>query len=469
MTALTPEKIEEISSLLAAAPAETAARLLALFERVKVKGANAIPAAELLSTIRSVGGVVEAAAQTIDRTPGFDRLFFEPFEGLFQSPAQGKLLLGSIDRSGLEEVWQVISRQIAPDDFVELEPHGAAAALRGDLVTARRYAGEYRRAVFDITKSIAPAKLGSLSKSEASRACLERLPALLCAAEAIEEPLSRPVSSNGELSDGAVMALAGLVNHFENERPEAAAEVMLLTMTRLAKPAQALRVLNRAAPRVDDRKLDLTEFAIVGRRLIEMAEREATLIDVASSGGVFEGRSLADAVERYNQLIHGMERELNFAKDGPWKQAIMSLRGRVSTRLEAVCRRASASLEKALPIDQVRLKGAGLVDQPRFGAPLDDARTDQAMRHLLFLSSAKLFAPLAGIGAVREQVSKECTRHLDVVKEAVLHALKQGLATDHLAQWTAHVTILIAAFDGPEGKAIFERRLASASLKAAAG
>ena len=56
MTELTPEKIKELTSLMANAPPATAARLLAMFERMKIMGNQVIPSNDLISAMREAGG-----------------------------------------------------------------------------------------------------------------------------------------------------------------------------------------------------------------------------------------------------------------------------------------------------------------------------------------------------------------------------------------------------------------------------
>jgi hypothetical protein len=145
MTDLTPEKIKELSALLAKAPPATAARLLAMFERMKVKGSEIIPGDELIAAMREAGMTKTVGASGFAvRLPTFERLFFEPFENLLENGPLDQMLPGSLPRSGLREVWLLIAGHFAPDDLVDLEPHAKAAILRGDMTNARRMALQLR-------------------------------------------------------------------------------------------------------------------------------------------------------------------------------------------------------------------------------------------------------------------------------------------------------------------------------------
>ena len=110
MTELTPEKIKELTSLMANAPPATAARLLAMFERMKIMGNQVIPSNDLISAMREAGMTqANSGSITTVRLPSFERLFFEPFEKLFENDTLDRILPGSLPRAGVREVWYLIA------------------------------------------------------------------------------------------------------------------------------------------------------------------------------------------------------------------------------------------------------------------------------------------------------------------------------------------------------------------------
>jgi hypothetical protein len=459
MTDLTPEKIKELTALMAAAPPETAARLMAMFERMKIKGSAIIPSNDLIAAMREAGMTQAGGASgTVVRLPSFERLFFEPFENLFESGRLDQLLPGSLPRAGLREVWLLVAGLFVPDELVELEPHGTAAILRGDMDKARELALELRTALLANIGCFPNQAIAKHAKTPEAGIVLSRLVPLLVAEATGREIWATAFGSKGELSDQGVSTLCANVRHLEEHNPDAARELLLLTMCTLPRPCEALRVLNKASYGVDDHRLDVTEFAVIGRRIIAIATRAADLIEEASLAGKFDGVSLAAAVERYNQNLHGLEREAHLAPDGPWRRALLVIRGKVGNRLETICQRATQTLETALPTDRIQRHSLAWTIEPRFNVELEPARIELAVQGLAFVAAVRLFAPLAGFGAPRERAAKHASAYLDIVREALLKVSRASSKPENLSQWVHATASLVEAFEGVKAAHVFERR-----------
>lgn len=467
MTELTPEKIKELTSLMASAPPETAARLMAMFERMKVKGSAIIPSNDLIAAMREAGMTqASGASGTSVRLPSFERLFFEPFENLFENGRLDQLLPGSLPRAGLREVWLLVAGLFVPDELVEIEPHGTAAVLCGDMDKARELALELRTALLAVLKGFPNHAIAKHAKSPEAKVVLLRLVPLLLAEAIGREVWASAFGSKGELSEHGVSTLCANVRQLEDQNPDAARELLLLTMCTLPRPCEALRVLNKASYGVDDRRLDVTEFAVIGRRIIAIASRAAEMIEQASQSGRFDGALLATTVDHYNQNLHGLEREAHLAPDGPWRRATLAVRSRVGNRLEVICQRATQSLEMALPTERTQRQGFAWTIEPRFNVELDPARIEIAVQGLAFIASARLFAPLAGFGAPREKATKHATAYLDTVCEALLRLLRSPNKPANLPEWVHATASLIEAFEGVKAAHVFERRANTASAAA---
>lgn len=468
MTELTPEKIKELSALMATASPATAARMLAMFERVKVKGSAAIPSQDLLSAMREAGlPQVVGPGSGIVRLPSFERLFFQPFENLFENGALATLLPGSIPRAGLKEAWEIIAKQFVAEEVEEIVPLGTTAILNGDMSAAYELAAGLRATLLDTLKRFRNDAIARPATTDVCRAVLSRLLPLLRAQSIGRDIWAMAFGAKGELSDQGIAALSAQVRLLEDEDPDAARELLLLTMATLPRPYEALRVLNKVSLGVDDRKLDMTEFAVVGRRVIAIAAREADLIDAAWTSSEFNGKDLAAIVERYNQSLHGLERETRLASDGPWRQAMVAIRGRVGNRLELICQRASQSLEAALPVQRLQRHTITWTYEPKLEAPIDPSKLENAVRHLEFIAASRLFAPLAGFGAAREMASKHAIGHISLVCDAILKALQLPQKSAHLPAWVKATIAILRANEGNEAAQVFERRVKAAGAAVA--
>lgn len=459
MTEITPEKLKELSALMASAPPQTAARLLAMFERMKVKGSEVIPSSDLIAAMRDAGMTVSAGLSSGSvRLPSFDRLFFEPFENLFESGHVDHLLPGGLPRVGLKEVWLLVAGHIATDDMVDLEPHATAAILRGDMERARELALELRICVRKNLSGFSNEAIAKLAKTAEARTILLRLVPLLEAEASGRTIWVEDINAKGEISDQGVSAIGAIVRHLESVQSPAALELMLLTMSMLSRSCGALRVLNKISPNSDDVRLDAGAFGIVGRRILAIAKRAADLIGVAATSGLFDGPQLAATVEHYNQSTTGLEREINLAGDGPWRREILATRKKVGSHLELICRSATANLEIALPVDRTQRQGFLWTREPKFHAIMDNAALELAVQGLAFIAASRLFAPLAGFGAPRDIAAKQAAAYLDNVCEAVLHTSRLTNKPVQLQLWVQSTARLVEALSGAKDARVFVQR-----------
>jgi hypothetical protein len=353
-----------------------------------------------------------------------------------------------------------------PDEVVELEPHATAAILRGDMDKARELALELRTALLANLNGFPNQAIAKHAKTPEAASVLSRLVPLLVAEASGREIWANAFGSKGELSDHGVSTLCANVRHLEDHHPDAARELLLLTMCTLPRPCEALRVLNKVSYGVDDRRLDVTEFAVIGRRVIATAARAADMIEAATQASKFDGAALAATVERYNQNLHGLEREAHLALDGPWRSAMLAIRNRVGNRLEVLCQAATHNLEIALPVQRVQRHNFVWTYEPHLNIRLDPARVEMAIQGLAFVAASRLSAALAGYGAPREHAAKHAQGYLDNVCQALLALSRQPIKSAHLPDWIHATASLVEAFEGVKAAHVFERRAIAAGVAA---
>jgi hypothetical protein len=460
MTVLTAEKIAALKALLLSSPPAAAQKLWALLERMKVQGVQSIPTGELLDAMREAAtpsGFTLGNACT--RVASFDRLFFEPFENLLEDGPLNRLMPGSLPRIGLTHVWKLIIGQLACEAHDDLEPLGTAASLRGDMSQARDYAQKMRTEVLSIIQDIPPERLSALSKMPEAAHVLGRLVPLLTAEKAGREIWTGVQSLRGDMPDKSILRLAEVVKEVEDTDPQSATEILLLTMSLLPKPYQALSVLQHLSRGADDRKIDKTHFAVVGRRVIALLRREGTAIELAALGGVFDAEAVRAAIDRHNKLVHGMLRETILAPNGPWKQELNSVQGQVGSRLERICHEAVKALDSALPMHEVRKKNVGVLPEPRYGAAIDPAKVEAARCHMQFLAVTRLLAPLAGFAGFRDNANKTSAVRLDAICEGLVRLVREGETSPYFQDWINATCALISALDGPSPAKNFENRI----------
>jgi hypothetical protein len=458
---MSPDKVAEIAALLERTSPQMAARLLTMFERMKVKGAEAVPAEALLRAIRDSGVTLEA--EQINRTPGFDRLFWTPFECLLEEPSNGSLLPGSIPRKGLAACWELLVEEIVPDLHKELDTSVRLASLRGDWVEAEELVARFRAGLVDRLTSGPGVAL--LAESADAQPVGNLLPDLLVADAALSLVPQPWVSPLGELTQEAEGALASEMIGLEGQSAQAAALFALLLMSRLKRPPEVFRVIKNASRNVDDRKLDQTEFSVLGHRLLAQARRLTDSLSEAALGREpFDAAGIACHVSDLTDLATGLERSDILDVHGPWRHELVAIRKLLADRSSTICQRSVQLLQRVLPVDTVRVKGVGMLDQPRFSAAIDEKALSVLTANVGFVAETRFRASLAGFASQRDKADKELKLHLDTIGNRLL-ALRSkpdaSIAPQAIEAWRTAFTSVIAALDGAEAASLFARRLAA--------
>ena len=456
MADMSTQKLADIAALIEKSSPETAARLLRMFERMRVKGSSDVPADGLLDAVRAAGHDLSI---TNGRTPGFDRMFYAAFEGIFEGGDPSALLPGSVSRSSLAPCWSLICDQVAPRLVERFGPEVRDSVLSGHQGLASQHVARFRQALLDhLQANTAGVQL--LSSTKDAQPMGEMLLDLLLADAAIARLKAPLLTSIGDLSAAAEMALADDLLRFERESPVRAARFCLLLMTRLKRPAQVFRVLRKASFGVTDRKLEETDYAIVGHRLLAVAKRHLSIIERDAIEYGFDPAKMVAAVDGLGSVVTGFEREDILDDHGPWHAELMQIRQTAGSWLTKHCQRAAHEVTQALPIDRVRVKGQGMRDLPRMNAPPVESRVQRAAPLLRFVRDSRLYAALAGFASSRDRAHKDIERHLDQVSDALL-ADRRGTLSAHHDAWREALVTLVHAVEGNEAATLLGRRLAA--------
>ena len=86
-----------------------------------------------------------------------------------------------------------------------------------------------------------------------------------------------------------------------------ASDFLLLLMGNSHKPWSVLRIIKSAVVDMNDRKLAVTAYNIIGVRLIALLERKVEHINNLRKSNDFDGHEAALLIEDYNQMSVGFE------------------------------------------------------------------------------------------------------------------------------------------------------------------
>ena len=466
MKVLTDDQIDALRSIVLTTTHANSPEVWELLERVKLEGNRPNCIVDLLESLRQVGLVPNFLhGGGKGRVFGFDRLFWEPFDGLLQSGELDKLVPGSLPRQALAQVWQVITTELASDAFAEFDPLIREASLKKNLKEARKIASKYREAVLEIIADIADDRLANLGETEESSFILNRLRPLLFADKLSRELWTGAQSPYGDMHEQSIDHLAKCVCEQEVIDPKIAVELLLLTMSTLEKPFHVLRVIKKISPSAVDTKLNITQYAILGRRILGQIKQQGYFIKSASENGSFSVQHMTRAIDRFNNLVHGLTRSDWLDAHGPWQQELTDLCAETGETLSSICKMAVESLERALPRETVRKNKVGMIVQPRVTAKIAPKSVQIARCHLEFLTATRLLAPLAAFGGFRDRAYETCVDYLDFTAEALVQLITEGDDAAYLEDWVWATTLMIAALDGSKPAQNFERRIAAAKPK----
>ena len=466
MKVLTDEQIGALKSIVLTTTHANSAEVWALLERVKLEGNRPNSIIALLESLRQAGltpNFMQSGGHS--RVFSFDRLFWEPFDGLLQSGELRSLVPGSLPRLGLAQAWTVIITELASDAFAEFDPLIRESSLKNNLKEARKIASKYREAVLELITDIADERLANLGETPDASFILGRLRPLLVADKLSRELWTGAQSPYGDMHERSIDRLANCAREQEAQDPKIAVELLLLTMSTLEKPHHVLRALMKLTPAASDTKLDITQYAILGRRLLGLIRQQSFFIKAASQNGTFSVQQLTRTIDRFNQLAHGLSRSGVLEPSGPWQRELTELYAVTGETLASICDMAVQSLERALPRELVRKSKVGNIVLPRVTAMISPEKVQIARCHLEFVTATRLLAPLAGFSGLRDRAHETCADYLDFTAEALAQLTVEGDDAAHLEDWVWATTLMIAALDGSKPASNFERRIAAAKLK----
>lgn len=459
MSDLTNEKLARLTAVLASAPDHAAGRLVELFERMNVKGSQVIPGGVLIGALRDAGKIhALTGGKKNVRIPSFDRLFFEPFEGLFENGSVSTMRPGAIARSGLREAWQVILAHFVPAEFSQTKAKATESILKGDLFGAREMAQNMRATVLSKVKGLNPKDIAGLAKNEDAQAFLLRLVPLLLAQACARDTWARLLAKNEAQHESAVGALCGHVSTLFATNPAAASECLLITMSLLQDPSTALKVLNKLGRVANGTGPQEHDFNIACRRLHAIGSQNAALIERATAIGGFQGASAAAAIKAPLQILQGLKRQALSAQDSQLCNQIVESCQIADEHLIAICVRATTHLENTLPMEPVKSYAQASMNKPRLDMPPDMTRVQETVQHLAFVSEAQSLGTLWHFGMERERASKHAARYINDICEHLLRAAHISGGHENYQAWVGSLVSLIQVVQGPNAATVFEKR-----------
>lgn len=458
-------KAQMLREFLGSLPESLAARLTKAVEVDRLSGGTSLPHDLILEGLRPVLRRMQVA----ERTPTPLRLFAEPFEDLLTSEPRKTKQKGAIARETVLPVWNWLSQTLAPDELSRYAIAVKTAVLGYHPDEARASATQFWTAASRALR----AALDTEAKCKAARAVLggelavadAREIALLLAAGTelceIQAKLPKPLPV---LTEEYVWMLRDIYDRLVASAPDAAPYVAVVTMYRLERPWQALKLPLMISRNTQDTLISSTDMGLVGELVFGDIERHATALLSAKPQASFDADALTNHLIKFATLSSGIVKEVEMRRDGKWGQRLLKDRAAVAEIMEGFMERSPREILAALPMYKTGTYAGG-PRAPDISRPADPEKTLRALAFARLVTGCRTVAAAASIAASLKDATDEIALALKAYGDDIVRELRasDGDKRANAEQFFSVAVELTALFFSPE-EAEFLRRRGRAAL-----
>jgi len=246
---------------------------------------------------------------------------------------------------------------------------------------------------------------------------------------------------------------------------DASPRLLEMLLAHMSEPWRLMRIISAVTHRAGDRYLSSSELSEFCERVLGDIERRVNLVrSFDPDGGAEAGHAAAAIVAQTISEILEFEESLELNKQGPWGQRIGQARRSLSGLTEGLLKKTPKVVGDALPLHQVRIKGASPRMEPRLDQDPDPRMVRRAMASLAFFERCRATASQGGYGSVRTKAGEEIIHRLDSYIEDIL-AMAHGGELESRDQARAFLEIAaeMTALAQDEKSAQIVRRRAAAA------
>jgi hypothetical protein len=440
-----------------------AARLAKAIEIDRLNDGRSLPHELILDGLRPV-----LRRGQSERAPTPLRLFCRPFEDLLTVMPRTQKQKGRIERSSIMPVWNWVSQTLVADAANKFSIGVKTALFAADNDAMMEHAAQFWSAA---AKAILDA-LGSERGRKAARAALEndlviddaREMALLLSVGNdvldLQNKLPRPMPS---LTEEFVWKLREIYDRLAASVPEAAPYVAVITMQRLERPWEALKLPMNVTRQTQDTLISNTDMGLVGEILFGDIEYYTTMIGAVRPNH-FDADALVGYLIGFTTLSTGMVKAIDMRRDGKWGQRLLADRTAVAEVMDGFMERALKEVSNALPT----VKAGSYASGPRvpdLTHHADPDKSDRGLAYARLVSGCRSFAAAASFGASNKDALDEIGIMLKGYTEDLLKELRTVTGEKRVnAEAYFHLAAEIAALVFSQEEADLLRRRARAAL-----
>jgi hypothetical protein len=392
-----------LQAFLGSLPGDIALRLARAIEIDRLLDGTALPHDMILDGLRPI----LRSRERDNRTPTPLRLFCQPFEDILSSAPRTKKQKASIGRSSVLPVWLWVSHTLMPDHAQVFIADTKALVLAQKTDEAVQRASQFwtlaglriRETLADTAgrKAAKDALKDEMVLADADEMAL----LLLTGADILKIQAVLP-KYVPQLSEDLLWQLRAVYDELVVRNPDAAAYVAVVTMNRLVKPWEALRLPLMICRQTGDTLISQTDMGLVGEILFNRLDALQTAI-LTTRHPLFEAETLLKQVQNFAELSSAVVKEIEVRRDGEWGHRLMKDRTVVGNAMENFMDRAPKEFAAALPLQ----KGGGpkTADFSRAG---DAGKQAMAVRYARLVVAAAISPPPHPSPPSRKPFTRKC-------------------------------------------------------------
>ncbi len=164
----------------------------------------------------------------------------------------------------------------------------------------------------------------------------------------IQHILPKPVVT---LTEELLWSLRAVYDRLVKKAPDVAPYVAVISMHRLAKPWEALKLPMAVSRQTQDTLISSTDMGLVGEIIFGDIEAYGKFVREARQP-VFDAGALMDNLAAFTTLSSGIVKGIEMRRDGKWGQRLMKDRAQLADVMDGFMERAPKELAAALPMQK---------------------------------------------------------------------------------------------------------------------
>lgn len=461
-----PTQEKMLRSFLGRLPPATAQQLARAIEADKLFDGKGLPHEAILESLRPA--LRHAAGEGRTLTPL--RLFCQPFEDLLISAGGKAKLKGRIARESILPVWTWLTTTLIANETQAYSNDVRTAIASQNASMAYTFSKDFwqtasveiRKAFADEhTRNTARTALGDLALADA-----EEMALMLGVGRQVLEIQKKLSRGTATLNEATIWSLREIYDTLLQSDPDAAPYVTVITMSRLAKPWEALRLPLMISRKTQDTLISSTDMGMAGELLFHDLEEYAFQIRAVRPPH-FDVDILLRTLLRFTELSSAVVKEIEIRRDGRWGQNLLKDRVLVGEAMDAMMEKAPKEILGALPMHKSGSYGGGPRVPNIEHLPDHADKVERALRYAKLLVGCRHLAARASFGATHKDAADEVERELRVYNDDIVKLVRD---TDEARRAKAepffHAAVNLTAILFSEEEADFLRRRARASMAA---